>query len=243
MKNYKITIQYDGTRYNGWQRQGNTKNTLQERFESVLSKMAGHNVEVFASGRTDAGVHALAQVANFKCETPLSPDEIKGYLNHYLPEDVAVTEIEEKNERFHSRLSAKSKTYEYRIALSKPDVFKRKYVFFSPGNVDVSAMKQAAEYLVGKHDFKGYSSTKTKKSTERTIYSLDVSLDENLLTIRINGSGFLYNMVRILAGTLLSVGRGERSPESVCEVFATNNRALAGPTLPACGLTLVEVIY
>ncbi len=243
MKNYKIKVQYDGTRYNGWQRQGNTKNTIEERFESVLSKMAGHSVEVFASGRTDAGVHALGQVANFKCKTPLLPDEIKEYLNHYLPEDVAVTEIEEADERFHSRLLAKSKTYEYRIALAKPDVFIRKYVFFSPGEVDLSAMKSAAELLLGKHDFKGFSSDKTKKSTERTIYSLDVLLNENLLTIRINGSGFLYNMVRIIAGTLLSVGRGERTPENICEVFAANNRELAGPTLPACGLTLIEVFY
>lgn len=129
MKNFRITVQYDGTRYNGWQRQGNTKNTIQERFESVLCRMCGKEVEIFASGRTDAGVHAEAQTANFKCETDMSCREIMDYLNRYLPEDIAVTSVVEAGERFHSRLNAVSKTYEYRIAVQKPDVFIRKYVF------------------------------------------------------------------------------------------------------------------
>ena len=128
MKNYKITVEYDGTRYNGWQRQGNTKNTLQEKFENVLSLMCGKNVEIFASGRTDRGVHAKGQVANFKCDTDLRIEEIKDYLNRYLPEDVRVCDISEAEERFHSRLNATGKTYEYRIATEKPSVFERKYV-------------------------------------------------------------------------------------------------------------------
>ena len=244
MKNYKITVQYDGTKYNGWQRQGNTKNTIQERFENVLSRMCAGNVEIYASGRTDAGVHAVGQVANFHCDTELSPDEIKDYLNRYLPEDILVTGISIADNRFHSRLLAKSKTYEYRIALAKPNVFIRKYVFVSQGAVDLETMKQAAEKLLGKHDFKGFSSLgKTNKSTERTIYSIDFSIENEILTIRINGSGFLYNMVRILAGTLLAIGRGDMMPDDICRVLETKDRELAGPTLPACGLSLIEVLY
>ena len=141
MKNYKITIQYDGTKYNGWQRQKNTKNTIQEKFESVLDKMCGQPVEIFASGRTDAGVHAEAQVANFKCETDKTVVEIKDYLNHYLPADILVKFVEEVPERFHSRLNAVSKTYEYTIATKKPDVFMRKYVYFENTRPDIEKMK------------------------------------------------------------------------------------------------------
>lgn len=244
MKNYKITVQYDGTRYSGWQRQGNTQNTIQDRFENVLYKMCGSFVEIYASGRTDAGVHAKRQIANFKCDTALSLTEIKNYLNRYLPDDILVTEIEEAEERFHSRLNAKSKTYEYKIALNKPDVFIRKYVFLSEGSVDVSTMKMAAEKLLGKHDFKGFSSVgKTKKSTERTIYSIDINEQDEILSICICGSGFLYNMVRIISGTLFAIGRGEMNPEKIDEILQSKNREIAGPTLPACGLMLVDVFY
>lgn len=244
MKNYKITVQYDGSRYNGWQKQGNTKNTIQEKFENVLSKMCGSDIEIHASGRTDAGVHAQSQTANFKCNTEMSCDEIIRYLNRYLPEDILVTSINEASERFHSRLNAVSKTYEYQIAIQKPDVFMRKYVFTTDCVPDVEKMRQAAELLIGTHDFKGFSSIgKTKKSTVRTINFIDIQQDNQIIRIRINGNGFLYNMVRIICGTLLEAGTGKLDINVINEIFENKTRANAGTTLPACGLKLIEVFY
>ena len=244
MKNYKIVVQYDGTKYNGWQKQGNTKNTIQEKFENVLSLMCGRNIEIFASGRTDAGVHAEKQIANFKCDTELSGEEIKNYLNHYLPSDILVMSVEEADERFHSRLNAASKTYEYRISIGKPDVFMRKYVFETDIMPDVEKMRSGAKLMLGKHDFKGFSSVKkTKKSTERTINFIEIIREENLIRIQINGSGFLYNMVRIISGTLLQIGRGELDENIINEIFEEKTREKAGVTLPACGLVLKEVLY
>ncbi len=244
MKNYKITISYDGTRYNGWQKQGNTKNTIQEKFENVLSRMCGNETEIFASGRTDAGVHAENQIANFKCSTDMSSVEIMDYLNHYLPEDILIKSVEEADERFHSRLNAVSKTYEYTISVTKPDVFIRKYVFATDKKPDIIKMREAAELLIGKHDFKGFSSVgRTKKSTVRTINFIEITQKEGIIKIRINGNGFLYNMVRIIAGTLLAVGTQELKNGVINEIFEDKNREKAGATLPACGLKLVEVFY
>lgn len=244
MKNYKITVQYDGTRYNGWQKQGNTPNTIQEKFEQILYKLCGKETPVFASGRTDAGVHAIGQVANFKCNTELSAEELMAYLNRYLPSDIAVTAIEEADERFHSRLNAKTKTYEYRIALSKPDVFIRKYVYYAEEEPDLELMRKAAEKLLGKHDFKGFSSVgRSKKSTVRTIHSIRVEEDNGLLTVQICGSGFLYHMVRIIAGTLLEIGTGKLDVSVITEVLCEKTRKKAGSTLPASGLRLIEVTY
>ncbi len=244
MKNYKMKVQYDGTRYNGWQRQGNTKNTIQERFETVLSRMCDRPVEVFASGRTDAGVHAAGQIANFHCDTDKTCEEILEYLNHYLPEDIAVLAIAEAEERFHSRLNAVSKAYEYRIAVKKADVFCRKYVYVTDKEPDVEKMQAAAKLLLGKHDFKGFSAVKrTNKSTLRTIFDIAVVKEDGLIKIRIHGSGFLHHMVRILAGTLLEIGLGEREEDAIYKVLTTGNRADAGITLPPCGLTLLNVFY
>ena len=244
MKNYKITVQYDGTKYNGWQRQGNTKNTIQERFENVLSRMCERDVEIFASGRTDAGVHAEEQTANFKCDTDMTEPEIKDYLNKYLPEDIRVTSLEEVDMLFHSRLNAVSKTYEYTIAIGKPDVFIRKYVFCAEERPDVERMRIASKYLIGKHDFKGFSSVgRTKKSTVRTINSIDINEENGLIRIRINGNGFLYNMVRIVAGTLYAIGTGEMNDNIIEEIFTEKVREKAGATLPASGLKLVKVYY
>lgn len=242
--NYRITVQYDGTRYNGWQRQGNTKNTIQEKFENVLSVMCGRKTEIFASGRTDAGVHAMAQTANFKCDVDMTCDEICDYLNHYLPSDILVTSVAEAPERFHSRLNAVSKTYEYTIATEKPDVFIRKYVFKSEKKPDTDKMRNAAKLLLGTHDFKGFSSVKrTKKSTVRTINEIEITEKGGLIKIKINGSGFLYNMVRIISGTLLEIGTGDLGESVIGEVFETKSRESAGATLPACGLMLKEVYY
>ena len=244
MKNYKITIQYDGTKYNGWQRQGNTKNTIQERFENVLSRMCGNNVEIFASGRTDAGVHADEQTANFKCHTPMTCKEILDYMNKYLPADIRVTSVIEADMRFHSRLNAMSKTYEYTIATEKPDVFIRKYVYFADKKPDVEKMKSASKLLLGTHDFKGFSSIgKVKKSTVRTINSIDINEKNGLIKIRINGNGFLYNMVRIIAGTLYDIGCSDLDEAVIEEIFGEKIREKAGVTMPASGLKLVKVFY
>lgn len=244
MKNYKITLQYDGTKYNGWQRQGNTKNTIQERFENVLSKMCGKDVEIFASGRTDAGVHADEQTANFKCDIEMCLQDILQYMNKYLPEDIRVTSIEEADLRFHSRLNAVSKTYEYTIATEKPDVFIRKYVYFVDKKPDVERMRKAAKRIIGKHDFKGFSSVgRSKKSTVRTVNSIEIREENELIKIRINGNGFLYNMVRIICGTLYDIGIGTLGEGIIEEILEEKNRAKAGVTLPASGLRLVKVYY
>lgn len=244
MKNYKITVSYDGTKYNGWQRQGNTQNTIQEKFENVISKMCGKSVEIHASGRTDRGVHAEGQVANFKCETSLDCDEIKNYLNQYLPDDILVKSVAEADDRFHSRLNAVSKTYEYIIATEKPDVFIRKYVFVTDRKPDIEKMISASKLLLGTHDFKGFSSLgKTKKSTVRTINKVEIKEQNGLVKIRINGSGFLYNMVRIIVGTILDIGEGKLPISVIDEIFKEKSREKAGVTLPACGLKLIEVFY
>ena len=244
MKNYKILVSYDGTKYNGWQRQGNTQNTIQEKFENVISKMCGEKVEIRASGRTDRGVHADGQAANFKCNTDLSCQEIKDYLNHYLPEDILVKTVEETDERFHSRLNAVSKTYEYKIATEKPDVFIRKYVFVTDRKFDIEAMQKGANKLLGTHDFKGFSSLgKTKKSTVRTINFINITEENGIISVKINGNGFLYNMVRIVVGTLLDIGEGKLPLSVIDEIFEEKSREKAGVTLPACGLRLVEVFY
>ena len=244
MKNYKIVVQYDGSKYNGWQRQGNTKNTIQERFENVLFEMCGAKTEIFASGRTDAGVHAEAQVANFKCDVAMTTNEIVNYLNKYLPQDIRVINIEEADERFHSRLNAVSKTYKYSIATQKPDVFVRKYVYWADKFPDIDIMKKAATEICGTHDFKGFSSVgRSKKSTVRTVNSIDIAEEKGIISIVINGNGFLYNMVRIIAGTLFEIGTGEKDISVVQKVFEIKERKYAGITLPACGLKLIEVMY
>lgn len=244
MKNYKLLIQYDGSGYNGWQKQGNTSNTIQERFENVLFRMCNSKIEIHASGRTDAGVHAENQVANFKCDTNLNCDEIKEYLNKYLPKDILVKEIEEVNERFHSRLNAVSKTYEYSIAIEKPNVFNRKYVYETNVVPNTNVMQTAAEFLIGKHDFKGFSSVgRTKKSTVRTINYINIKNENGVIKITVNGTGFLYNMIRIISGTLLEIGMGNLEPEVINEILSEKDRRKAGKTLPACGLKLIEVKY
>lgn len=244
MRNYKVVVSYDGTKYNGWQKQRNTKNTIQEKFENVILKMCGEPTEIFASGRTDRGVHAEGQTANFKCSTDLNCQEIKDYLNHYLPEDILVKTVEEADERFHSRLNAVSKTYEYKIATQKPDVFIRKYVFATDRKFDVEAMQKGADKLLGTHDFKGFSSLgKTKKSTVRTINFISITEENGIISVKINGNGFLYNMVRIVVGTLLDIGNGKLPLSVIDEIFEEKSREKAGATLPACGLRLVEVFY
>lgn len=246
MRNFKIILQYEGTRYQGWQRQDSTSNTIQGKLETILGKMTGKDfVQVDGSGRTDAGVHALGQVANFKIDTDLTPQDIMNYVNQYLPEDIGVTDICEMPERFHSRLNAKKKTYRYRIwNTSLPCVFERKYVYVLEDTLDAEAMKRAAVQFIGQHDFKAFTSNKkSKKSTVRTIERIDIERTGNEVTLTYTGDGFLYHMVRILTGTLIEVGLGRRTEASIQELLEHGTRDMAGPLVPAKGLCLVAVYY
>lgn len=245
MRNFKLLLAYDGTRYKGWQRLGNSDQTIQGKLEAVLTKMVGASVEVIGSGRTDAGVHALGQIANFHAYTPLSCQEICSYLRHYLPEDIGVLSVEEVDAKFHSRYNAARKTYCYRIWNSEqPCVFERKYVWPVPEQFDLRAMKEAAVYFLGTHDFLAFCSNKHfKKSSVRTIYALDIDRRGEELQFWITGDGFLYNMVRIMVGTLLDVGRGTLHPQDIPELIEKKSRVEAGMTTPARGLCLMEVEY
>lgn len=244
-QNYKMTIAYDGTRYFGWEHQPSTDMTIQGKLENVLGRMAEEKVEVIGAGRTDAGVHAKAMIANVFLDTRLSEKEILDYLNRYLPEDICVREIKRAGERFHSRYNALGKTYCYTcyVGAVKP-VFDRKYVYVPEGLPDVEKMRRAAEFLVGEHDFAGFcSNPKMKKSTVRNVDRIEICQKGEYLTFTYHGSGFLQHMVRILTGTLLEVGFGKRSPESMAELLLAKSRALAGFTAPAKGLCLMEVDY
>ena len=245
MYNYKLTIQYDGTRYRGWQVQGNTDQTIQGKLEGVLSRLTGQLVEVHGSGRTDAGVHALGQVANVKLPHPVEPSELLGELNRYLPADIGVIAAEPAPERFHARLNARSKTYRYRIWNSAiPNVLERSYLYVLPESLDVAAMERAAADLVGTHDFRSFCGLKRfKKSTVRTITDIAIIQDGAEMRLEFTGNGFLMRMVRILAGTLVEVGLGQREADTMPAVLAAQDRAAAGPALPAQGLALVRVEY
>lgn len=243
--NYKMKISYDGTRFQGWERQKKTDMTIQGKLESVLSLMTGSQVEVIGSGRTDAGVHAKGQIANAHFSSQLTPDEIKDYLNHYLPEDICVEEVKVASDRFHSRYNALGKTYRYTcyVGDGKP-VFDRKYVYVLEEKPDADKMRRAAQDLVGTHDFASFcSNPKMKKSTVRCVDSITIEAEGDYLVFTYHGNGFLHHMVRILTGTLLEVGRSKRSPESMPELLEAKKRALAGYTVPAQGLCMMEVDY
>ena len=245
MRNFKLTLCYDGTRYRGWQKQGNTPNTIQAKLETLLSRLLGQPIEVHGSGRTDAGVHALGQVASFRADTDMSCAELLRGLRTYLPEDIGAIALEEAPERFHARLSAAEKTYVYRVWNSDaPCVFERKYVYVYPKALDVEAMREAAPRLCGRRDFSAFSTGKKRgKAATRTLYDLTVERVGEELRLTFRGDGFLYNMVRILTGTLLEIGAGERSGAEIEEVFASGERAGAGFTAPAQGLCLQSVRY
>lgn len=243
--NYRLILQYDGTRYDGWQRQGNTDNTIQGRLEAALSALAGQPVEVHGAGRTDAGVHALGQTASVRLPVSLPPQELRRRLNAALPGDIAVLSAEPAGERFHARLNAVGKTYRYSIRLGDvPDVFRRRYQYQMEGPLDLPAMERAAALLTGTHDYRSFcSNRKMKKSTVRTVDSIRISLRGADLDLTFHGDGFLYHMVRILTGTLLEVGQGKRAPEEMPAVLAALDRSAAGFTAPPQGLTLVAVDY
>lgn len=243
--NYKMIIAYDGSRYYGWEHQPNTELTIQGKLENVLSVMTGKEIEVIGAGRTDAGVHAKGMVANAHMDTDMSEQEICDYMNRYLPEDICVREVRVASDRFHSRYNAMGKTYCYTCYIGdlKP-VFNRKYVYIPDKKPDMELMKKAAAYLVGEHDFKSFcGNPKMKKSTVREIYDIDISVSGSYLNLTYHGSGFLQYMIRILSGTLLEVGIGKRSPESMNELIELKDRSKAGFTAPAKGLCLIKVDY
>ncbi len=244
MRNLRLDICYDGTRYRGWQRLSGTDNTIQGKIETALSRILGESIEISGSGRTDAGVHAKGQVANFHCESTMSTAEILPQLRRYLPEDIGIYSCKDCSERFHARLNAKEKTYRYRIWNSgMPCVFDRRFVAVMPEELNLEDMRRAASYFCGEHDFGAFcGNPKFKKSTVRFIRSLDVSRVGDEIQITVTGNGFLHNMVRIIVGTLVEVGRGERHADSIPDLFG-GKRAQAGFLVPPQGLCLMEVEY
>ncbi len=244
-RNFRMLLQYDGTDFDGWQKQGNTDNTIQGKLEQVLGRLEGRPVEVHGAGRTDAGVHAEEQTANVRLRTELDAGQLKDYLNRYLPESILVLDVREADERFHSRLNAVGKIYTYCLDMAdKCSVFQRKYTYTLGRLLDIDAMRQAAAYLCGTHDFRSFCANKhMKKSTVRTIDSIDIRVRGTRMEIRIQGDGFLYNMVRILVGTLIEAGQGKRTPESIPDVIRARSRQAAGFTAPARGLFLTKVLY
>ena len=244
MRNLRLDICYDGTRYRGWQRLPGREDTIQGKLETVLSRILEEPIEITGSGRTDAGVHARGQVANFHCESAMPAGEILASLRRYLPEDIGIYSCRDVSPRFHARLNAKEKTYLYRIWNSEaPCVFDRRYVAVMPEKLNLDAMEEAAKLLCGEHDFSAFcGNPKMKKSTVRFLHRIELRRQGEELQLRFTGNGFLYNMVRILEGTLIEVGRGERTPQSIPSLFG-GKRAQAGFLAPAQGLCLEEVLY
>ena len=244
MRNIRLDICYDGTRYNGWQRQTSHDNTIQGKLETALSRILAEPIEISASGRTDTGVHARGQVANFHTGSTMTCPELLTELRKYLPEDIGIYSCREVSPRFHARLNALEKTYQYRLWNSQqPCVFDRRYVAVMEENLNVEAMQMAAEKLLGTHDFSAFcANKKMKKSTVRTIKSFTVQRVGEEIRFTVTGNGFLHNMVRILVGTLVEVGRGERQVDSIPELFG-GKREDAGFLAPGKGLCLMEVRY
>ncbi len=253
MRNIQLVIEYDGSRYDGWQKAANSaRNTasgrggaIQEKIEEVLTKMENKPVELTGAIRTEAGVHAYRQVANFHTESEKKAYEIKQYLNRYLPRDIAVLEVLEVNDRFHAAFNAKGFVFEYHITIGEvPSVFDRKYNYYCFKRPDIVKMKEAAKGLTGTHDYKAFSDNKRmKKSTVRTISDIGIYADEKEITITITGDDFWPNMVRILVGTILAAGLSEIPADSMPDIIASGDRNRAGEAVDAKGLFLSEVNY
>ncbi len=244
MRNVKLTIEYDGTNYCGWQKQNNEK-TIQEEIEKAIYKAVGEVVEVIGSSRTDAGVHARGMVANFKTNATIPFDKFKYAINDKLPDDIAIIESEEVSEDFHARYDSKGKTYCYSIInrQQKPAIG-RNYVYHFKWDLDIEKMREACKHFIGKHDFKAFRSLGSSvKTTERTIEELYIESEGEKINIFITADGFLYNMVRIIVGTLLKVGRGKIPVEDIEKIILLGDRKKAGPCVPAQGLILEKVYY
>ena len=244
MRNIKLVIEYDGKEFNGWQKQP-TKLNIQGTIEQAIKMITGEDVDLTASGRTDAGVHAFGQVANFKTNSEISIEKLPLAINSQLKNSIVIKEAEEVDERFHSRYNAKHKTYRYIINNSKcGTAIYRNLEYSYPFKLDAEKMKQASKYFEGEHDFKAFKSSGTSsKNSVRTIYKAIVKQEGEKIIIELTGNGFLYNMVRIISGTLLDVGLGKIQPEEIPEMIESKDRQRAGKTLPAHGLYLVEVKY
>lgn len=245
MNNYRLTIQYDGGRYKGWQRLGSGENTIQGKIENVLSEMVGEKVEIIGCSRTDAGVHALAQIANFKISESLTEAAIKNYLYKYLPQDISVKEVVSVPENFHARYNAKDKTYLYKIWNEQyTNPFMRKYSMHVEKTLDITRMKKACQYFIGEHDFTAFSNAKSKKnSMVREIHSIDIEESSGFIQIRVRGNGFLYNMVRRIVGTLIEVGLDRVEGEDIQGILNSGERNQAGYIADACGLYLEKIEY
>lgn len=244
MRNLRLDICYDGTRYRGWQRLAGEPATVQGKIEQVLSRVLQEDIQISGSGRTDAGAHALGQVANFHCQSSMPEEEILAALRRYLPEDIGIYSCRQVSPRFHARLNARDKTYVYRIWNSDmPCVFQRRFVYPFPEPLNVAAMNRAAAHFLGEHDFSAFCTKSGKdKSTLRRIDLAQVRSEGNEIRIIFRGNGFLYNMVRIMTGTLLEVGLGLRDPDSIPDLFGKPRRQ-AGRLVPPGGLCLMEVSY
>ncbi|MBW1893232.1 MAG: tRNA pseudouridine(38-40) synthase TruA [Deltaproteobacteria bacterium] len=244
LKNFKLTIEYDGTDYHGWQIQKNDR-TIQQEIEIALFTMTGERITLVGSGRTDAGVHALGQVANFTSKTKLAPDNFQNGLNSLIPEDIIIRECCLVDKQFHARFSAKSKTYHYQILNRKtPSAVGRQYEWFISQKLDIEAMKAAACHISGTHDFKAFEGTGSPRShTTRSVITADIERDNDRIAFRIKADGFLRYMVRNLTGTLVDVGLLKINPEDIKSILASKDRSLAGPTAPPHGLFLINVEY
>lgn len=246
MINYKLVIAYDGSKYNGFQRQSkHPEKTIQGKIEAVLSKLFEEDIQIIGSGRTDAGVHSHGQTCNFFSERSISLEEISDYLAAYLPKDIAIVGLSLASPRFHSRYNVVKKCYTYTIDNSKfADPFTLKYAYHVPQPLNIEAMQTASKHLLGKHDFKSFTSLKSKtKSTVRTIYAIDFNVTGSKIQITYEGDGFLQHMVRILTGTLIEIGLGEKQPNEIPHILEALERAKSGATAPAHGLCMEKVYY
>lgn len=246
MRNIKLTIEYDGSRYNGWQRlgKGESNNTIENKLSEIIEKMTGKPSDLYCGARTEVGVHAYSQIANFKTDSVLKLYEIKNYFNRYLPMDIAIRTIEEVSDRFHSSLNAKSKKYLYRISNGEfPSVFERKYMYHSFAKLDMKLMEEASKFLIGKHDFKAFSTVKKNKSTEKEIYSIEILNKENELQIIIHANDFLHNMARMIVAILMEIGAGRKRTSEINTIFSNEVAPDFLTPAQAQGLFLLEVIY
>jgi len=244
LKNFKLTIQYKGTRYHGWQRQNNSV-TIQEIIENAIEKLTGEKAALTASGRTDSGVHARGQTANFYSNTAIPAEKLPYALNIKLPEDIVITGCQEVGEDFHARYSSQGKEYNYKIYNSPfNSPFYRDVAWHIAQRLDLDAMKAGCQYFIGTHDFSAFKAANSSiKTTIRTIYTFDLTLERDLVSITTTGNGYLYNMVRIMVGTLVEIGQGKRQPEDIREILLSKDRSRGGVTAPAHGLCLENVFY
>ncbi len=245
MRNIKLIIKFDGSKYHGWQVQNNGITVQQKLIDAIFSITGQEQLKLVGCGRTDAGVHALDYVANFYTTSNIPTEKIPYALNTHLPEDIVCIGAEDVDASFNASSSAKSKRYTYRILNSEfSDPFLKNYAYYVKFPLDVEKMQCAAQYFVGTHDFVGFAAAGyTVKTTIRTIYSLEITKNDRLIEINVTGNGFLYNMVRIIAGTLIGVGRGTIDAEDIPDIIKSCDRQRAGITAPAQGLCLSEVVY